>query len=643
VKNRKVKVLFEPYHKVVEVPKGTSLLEAASQAKVYVSSICGGDGICGKCRLVVKKGAIHTTPTTLLSRDEIQKGYVLACQSRVVKDVEIEVPVESRPEGEKILIDKDAQRFRAFYPIAGEKVFFKHDPLVQKLYLELPQPNLLDNLADHQRLYREIRRHRHEPIMQLGLKVLRILPKILRQSQGKITATIGIRGRTTEVIQIEQGNTTPHNFGIAVDVGTCTVVAHLINLNNSKTLDAEATYNSQRVYGEEVTRRIIYAELKSPDKLQEAIVNDINSLISTLISRNKVKLNDVMALLCAGNTTMIHLLLGLDPSQIRREPYIPVSTSAPPIRAAEVGIKINPRGLLYCLPSVSSWVGGDTTAGILTTQIYEAEETAMLIDIGTNGEIVMGNKEWMVCCSASAGPAFEGSGVKHGMRAAEGAIERVKILDDGEVKYSTIDGVKPKGICGSGLIDSMAELFKAGFINRSGKLNPEATNRIRERDGELEFVLVPDCETGTGEDIVLTRPDIENLIRAKAAIFAGASILTKSMGLEFDDIDRVYLAGGFGSYLNKEKALIIGLIPDVAPEKVQFVGNTSIAGAKMALLSREALDKTYKIAHQTTYYDLITHPGYMDEFMSAKFIPHTDLSKFPSLVKRLKLKEDLRC
>ncbi|MFQ6066969.1 MAG: ASKHA domain-containing protein [bacterium] len=643
MKNRKIRVFFEPYHKVIEVSKGRTLLEAASQANVYVSSICGGDGICGKCRLVVKKGAIHTTPTTLLSRDEIQKGYVLACQSRVVEDVEIEVPVESRPEGEKILIDKDAQRFRAFHPIAGEKPVFKHDPLVQKLYLELPQPNLLDNLADHQRLYREIRRHRHEPIMQSGLKVLRILPKILRQSRGKITATIGIRGGTTEVIQIEGGDTTPHNFGIAVDVGTCTVVAHLINLNNSKTLDAEATYNSQRVYGEEVTRRIIYAELKGPDKLREAIVNDINNLISTLISRNKVKLNDVMGVLCAGNTTMIHLLLGLDPSQIRREPYIPVSTSLAPIRAAEVGIKINPRGLLYCLPSISSWVGGDTTAGILTTQIYEAEDTVMLIDIGTNGEIVLGNKEWMVCCSASAGPAFEGSGVKHGMRAAEGAIERIEILDDGEVKYSTIDGVKPKGICGSGLIDSLAELFKAGFIDRSGKLNPESTNRIRERDGELEFVLVPASETETGEDIVITRPDIENLIRAKAAIFAGASILTKSMGLDFDDIDRIYLAGGFGSYLNKDKALILGLIPDVAPQNVQFVGNTSVTGAKMALLSREALDETYRISRQVTYYDLITYPGYMDEFMSAKFIPHTDAKKFPSLVKRLKLKEDLRC
>ncbi len=643
MKNRKIKVLFEPYHEVAEVPKGMTLLEAASQAHVYVSSICGGDGICGKCRLVVKKGEIHATPTTLLSRDEIQRGYVLACQSRVVEDVEIEVPVESRLEGEKILIDKDAQRFRAFYPVPGERVLFKHEPLVQKLYLELPQSSLLDNLADHQRLYREIRRHGRQPIMQSGLKVLRILPKILPQSRGKITATMGIRGGTTEVIQIEKGDTTSHNFGIAIDVGTCTVVAHLINLNDSKTLDAEATYNSQRVYGEEVTRRIIYSELKGSHKLREAIVNDINNLISTLISKNNVKLHDVMGILCAGNTTMIHLLLGLDPSQIRREPYIPISTSPPPIRAAEVGIKINSRGLLYCLPSIGSWVGGDTTAGILATQISEAEDTVMLIDIGTNGEIVLGNKEWMVCCSASAGPAFEGSGVKHGMRAAEGAIERIKILDGGEVKYSTIDGVKPKGICGSGLIDSMAELFKAGFINRSGKLNPEATNRIRERNGELEFILVPGGETESGEDIVVTRPDIENLIRAKAAIFAGASILTKSVGLNFDDIDRVYLAGGFGSYLNKEKALVLGLIPDVAPEKVQFVGNTSITGAKMALLSREALDKTYKIASQVTYYDLITYPGYMDEFISAKFIPHTDISKFPSLVKRLKLKEGLKC
>ncbi len=635
MEKKKVRVTFQPSGKRVKVDKDTTLLEAGTQAGVYISSICGGDGICGKCRLIIKKGNIKANPTTLLSREEIRKGYVLACQTTAEGDLEVEVPAESRAEKEKILVDKDAQRFRALYPQAEEKTFFKYDPLVQKLYLELPKTTLQDNLADHLRFYREIRRKRKIPIMQSGLKVLRILPKILRESKGKVTATIGIRGETTEVIQIEKGDTTEESYGLAVDVGTCTVVAHLVNLNNSETIDAEATYNSQRVYGEEVTRRIIYAELKGPDKLREAIVNDINNLISTLISRNKIKLNDVMTLVCAGNTTMVHLLLGLDPSQIRREPYIPACTSPPPIRAAEVGIKINPRGLLYTLPSISGWVGGDITAGILATGINEVKSLTMLIDIGTNGEIVLGSKEWMVCCAASAGPAFEGSGVKHGMRAAAGAIEKVETLADGKVKYSTIGGVKPKGICGSGLIDVMAELFKAGFINRSAKLSPEASSRIREKNGELEFILVPASETQIGEAIVLTRADIENLIRAKAAIFAGADILVKSMDLELEEIEQLYLAGGFGNYLNKEKALVLGLIPDISPDKVQFVGNTSIMGAKMALLSREALERSYEITKKITYYDLITNPGYMDEFISAKFIPHTDLAKFPSLAKKL--------
>lgn len=635
MEKKKVRVTFQPSGKTVKVDKDTTLLEAGTQAGVYISSICGGDGICGKCRLIIKKGNIKANPTTLLSREEIRKGYVLACQTTAEGDLEVEVPAESRAEKEKILVDKDAQRFRALYPQAEEKTFFKYDPLVQKLYLELPKTTLQDNLADHLRLYREIRRKRKIPIMQSGLKVLRILPKILRESKGKVTATIGIRGKTTEVIQIEEGDTTKESYGLAVDVGTCTVVVHLVNLNNSQTIDAEATYNSQRVYGEEVTRRIIYAELKGPDKLREAIVNDINNLISTLISRNKIKLNDVMTLVCAGNTTMVHLLLGLDPSQIRREPYIPACTSPPPIRAAEVGIKINPRGLLYTLPSISGWVGGDITAGILATGVNETKSLTMLIDIGTNGEIVLGSKEWMVCCAASAGPAFEGSGVKHGMRAAAGAIEKVEILADGKVKHSTIGGVKPKGICGSGLIDVMAELFKAGFINRSAKLSPEASSRIREKNGELEFILVPASETQIGEAIVLTRADIENLIRAKAAIFAGADILVKSMDLEIKEIEQLYLAGGFGNYLNKEKALVLGLIPDISPDKVQFVGNTSIMGAKMALLSREALERSYEITKKITYYDLITNPGYMDEFISAKFIPHTDLAKFPSLAKKL--------
>jgi len=606
-------------------------LEAATQAGVYINSVCGGDGICGKCRLILKEGAVKVEPTTLLTRDEIKKGYVLACQTKVEGDIVVEVPPESREEKGKILVDKDARRFRGLYAPLKGKVYFKYDPLVQKMYLELSPPGLQDNLADHPRLYRQIRRQRKIPIMQTGLKIMKTLPRTLRENKWKITATLGLRGETVEVIQVEGGDTTKKNYAVAVDVGTCTVVAHLVNLNTAETVDAEATYNSQRIYGEEVTRRIIYAEQSGPDKLKQAVVGDINNLITTLILKRDVKLNDVMALVCAGNTTMVHFLLGLDPARIRKEPYIPACTSPPPIRAAEVGIKINPRGLLYCLPSIASWVGADVTAGILATGLYEAEEITMLIDIGTNGEIVIGNKDWMICCSASAGPAFEGSGVTCGMRAAEGAIEKVNITKEREVSYTTIGNTKPRGICGSGLIDLVAELFTSGFIDRSGRLNSYKGKRVRERNGELEFVLISADQSVTGEDLVITQPDIDSLIRAKAAIFAAINILIGSLNLEFEDIGKIYLAGGFGNYLDREKALTIGLIPDLSLEKVQFVGNTSIMGAKMALFSREALEVCYEISRKITYYDLITHPNYMDEFMSAKFLPHTDLDKFPHL------------
>jgi len=635
MKKNKVKVTFLPQNETVKVEKGTTLLEASAKAGAYINSICGGDRICGRCRLIVKKGDVNTYPTTLLKREEIKKGYVLACQTKVIGDVVVEIPPESRVEG-KILIDKDAQRFRALYAPMKEQVFFKYEPLVQKIYLKLPPSSLQDNISDHLRLYRSIKRQKKVAIMQTGLKVIRALPYILRNNDWKITATLGTRGGTVEIIQVEKGNATAKNFAVAIDVGTSTVVAHLVDLNNFETIDAEATYNSQMIYGEEVTRRIIYAELKGEHKLREAIVDDINNLITTLVSRNNIRLSDLMAIVCAGNTTMIHFLLELNPSYIRKEPYIPVCTFPPPIRAAEVGIKINPRGLLYSLPSIASWVGADTTAGILATGLYQANELTMLIDVGTNGEIVIGDKDWMVCCSASAGPAFEGSGVRNGMRAAEGAIERVKISEEGEIQYTTIGKGKPKGICGSGLVDTVAELFKAGFINRSGRLNPKINSKVRDINGELEFLLVPSSQTATKDEIVINRADIENLLRAKAAIFAGIKVLTKILSIEFSDIKRIYLAGGFGNYLNKENAITLGLIPDVEREKVQFVGNTAILGAKMALLSNDAFDTAYWISKNITYYDLITYPDYMDEFMSAKFLPHTDINEFPTVMEKIK-------
>ncbi len=629
-----VRVTFLPNHESVETQPGKTLLEVAKQAGIFVASICGGDGICGKCRLIVQSGEVDASPTTLLSRQEIQAGYVLACQTRVIGDVDVLVPPESRVEGAQILIDQDAQRFRALYPTTAEQAFYRHDPLVQKLLLDLPEPSLQDNLGCRERLYREIRRHSDAPVMQMGLKVLRALPSLHRDKDWKVTATLGRRGGTLEVIQVEAGNHAGRNYGVALDVGTSTVVIHLLDLTSSETIDAEACYNSQAPFGAEVTRRIIYAEREGAKALRDAVVSDINNLISTLVSRNPVELNDVTTIFAAGNTTMLHFLLGLDPSGIRKTPYVPTVLVPPPVRAAEVEIKINPRGLLYAMPSIGSWVGGDITAGILATGLSQTDRLTMLIDVGTNGEIVLGNRDWMIACATSAGPAFEGSGVKCGMKASSGAIERVEISSEGQVTAQTIGDTKAKGFCGSGLIDAIASLFQAGIIDRSGNLLPERSSRVRKQDGQQEFVLVPEERAETGRDIVVTQPDIENVLRAKAAIYAGAKILLESTQYKFDDIDQLFIAGGFGNYLDRAKAISLGMIPDIPLERIRFVGNTSLIGAKMALLSTEAYERCFDIAKSATYYDLITYPNYYEEFMSAKFLPHTDLSLFPSVVKR---------
>lgn len=625
-----VRITFFPQRKSVEVRRGSTLLEAANAAGILIASLCSGDGICGKCRVIIESGEVDAAPTTLLTREEIRQGYALACQTQVLADTDVMIPPESRTEGGQILVDEDAGRFRALFPVTAESVFYRHDPPVRKLYLELPPPSLQDILGCQERLFREIRRRVDSPIMQMGLKVLRGLPAIHREQGWRVTATVGRRGGTTEVVQVEAGDRTEASYGVAVDIGTSTVVAHLVDLSTSETSDAEACYNSQAAYGGEVTRRIIHAEREGAKVLREAIVADINNLILSFVARDSVELQDIVTLFAAGNTTMLHFLLGLDPSHIRKSPYIPTTTAPPPVRAAEVGIKINPRGLLYTMPSIGSWVGGDVTAGILATGLYLADELTMLIDIGTNGEIVLGNREWMLACATSAGPAFEGSGVKCGMRASRGAIERVTVTPRGEVAYQTVGGGVPCGICGSGLIDAIASLCEAGIIDRSGRLVPGRSRRIRKQAGQLEFVLVPAGEGGAEADIVITQPDIENALRAKAAIYAGAKILLDATHHTFADVKQLFIAGGFGNYLDRAKAITLGMIPDIPLERIRFVGNTSLVGAKMALLSTDALETSETIARSTTYYDLITYPNYYEEFMSAKFLPHTDLDLFPT-------------
>ena len=631
-----VRVTFLPERTSTEVKRGTTLLEAAREAGVLIASICGGDGICGRCRVMVRSGNIEATPTTLLTREEIRKGYVLACQTRVTEDVEVVVPAELGGAGAQILIDEVAHRFRALAPTLGDTPEYPHAPLVQKLYVELPPPTLQDHLGCQERLLRELRRRVADvPFMQIGLKVLQSLPRLHRQGSWNVTATLGRRGETTEVIQVEEGDRAGNCYGAVVDVGTSTVVVHLVDLVTSETLAAEACYNSQMPYGAEVTRRIIHAEREGADALRESIVGDINNLITTLVAQENVELHDVLALYASGNTTMLHFLLGLDTSHIRKSPYVPTTTTPPPVRAAEVGIRINPRGLLYSMPSIGSWVGGDVTAGILATGLADSEQLTLFIDVGTNGEIVLGNKEWMLSCATSAGPAFEGSGVKCGMRASRGAIERVVFHDSDSIEFQAIGEATPVGICGSGLIDAVAGLFEVGLVDRSGQLLSERSSRIRERDGILEFVLAYGKETAEGTDVVVTQADIENVLRAKAAIYSGAKILLESTEHSFTDIDRLLIAGGFGNYLDGEKAVLLGMIPDIPVERIHFVGNTSLIGAKMSLLSEEALQRAYAIARSATYYDLITVPHYYEEFMSAKFLPHTNLELFPTVAHTL--------
>lgn len=629
----KFKVKFLPDNKIIEVDKGSTLLSCAISVGIYINSSCGGDGVCGRCKVIIKRGYVQSQPTGRISPDERRMGYVLACLSTVLSDLEVEIPAESLLGEDRISVYTKAEDAETGESVIGEDIFF-HSPLATKLFLELPEPNQSDRLSDLERLYRQIRKRDDIPIMQTGLVNIRRLGELLRSSDWKVTVTLGNRNETTEIVLIEPSDTSSKNFGFAFDIGTTTLTGQLIDLNTKKVLGAKITYNRQATFGADIISRIIYAQKEDGlEVLHHAIIDGMNMIIKDLIKEHDINLNDVTCCLCAGNTTMLHLLLRVDPTFIRREPYIPTANFVPVVRAAEAGIKINPRGLLACVPGVSSYVGGDIAAGVLSCGMDSAKELTLLIDIGTNGEIVLGNKDWLICAAASAGPAFEGSGVACGMRAVSGAIQRVNINPkDLSVEYTTIGNVKPAGICGSGYIDLLAELLKSGAIDKNGKLRSEKnTKRIREGESDKEFVVAFKKETSSKLDIVITEADIDNLKRAKAAIFSAASVLVKHMGLEISNVEKIFIAGGFGTYLDIEKSVLIGLLPDVKREKFSFIGNSSIVGARQILLSSDAFYHVQDIARKMTYFELSVDSQYMDEYVAALFFPHTDIKRFPTV------------
>ena len=626
---RKFKVTFLPDGKDIEVEENTTLMQAAGKAGVYVNTICGGKGVCGKCRVQVINGKAKADKQAiaLLTKEEIDDSYVLACQTKVQDNLEVVIPPESRLEAEQILLTD------TFISEAASVESAHFEPLVQKLYMELQEPSKEDNIADSDRIIRELKRKTKYNEYERSLGCLRELGSKLRNSSWKVTATIARQNNGWKILEIDTGDPNDNNYGLAIDVGTTTVVAQLLHLQSGKVIGGEGTHNLQSNYGEDVITRIAFACGKEQglQELHKSIVKNINDLIRSLTDKHHIDPKDITAIVAAGNTTMSHFLLGLMPCSIRLAPYVPTTHSFPQIKAREIDIDIYPEGILETLPDVASYVGGDIVSGVLACGIAEKPEIKVLIDIGTNGEIAFGNNDWIVCCSASAGPAFEGGGVSCGMRAIRGAIQKIDIKDN-MVQYRTIKRAKPRGICGSGLIDCIYELVKNGIIDQQGHFNMSTKNdRIIEKDDEPQFIVAFANETESGQDITFKESDIINLIRSKGAVFAAIKSLTDYVGIAFNAIDTFFVAGGFGNYLNISKSISIGLLPDIDPKKIQFVGNSSLIGARMALLSEAAFEHTSDIANMMTNIELSTYLPYMDEYIASLFLPHTDKKLFPSV------------
>ncbi len=617
-------VRFVPDEVTVTVTGGESLLTAGTKAGIPVRGSCGGKGTCGKCRMRVREGRVAAAGYGKLSAEEIAAGWVLSCQSVPESDVVVEVPAASRlaahrvEQAEGTVEDADPCRHETC------------EPLLRRVAVELVPPTLDDARDDAARLTAAVLQAAGLAVADIDPDVLPTLPRILRERNWRVSVLLaeGSRGTTIAAVGEDQPL-----YGLAVDIGTTTVVVHLVDLDNMTTLGTRGTYNRQAVYGDDVISRIIHAvdDEGGLSRLQEAVLETINGLTAGLLRDRGIAAGDVRVAVCAGNTTMTHLFLGVDPAYIRLEPYTPAVNEPPPVRAGRLGLAINPRAWVYCLPGIASYVGGDITAGVLYTGMARKDQLTLFVDIGTNGEMVLGNSEWLVACSCSAGPAFEGSGIKFGMRAMDGAIERVTVSPGG-VEVTTVGDVPPVGICGSGLIDLLGSLRRAGVIDRGGQFTAQA-DPARVRDGEdgREFVLVGRERTGRGEDITISEAEIKNLIRSKGAVFAGIRTMLDMVGLDIHAIDRIIIAGGFGRYINIGEAIAVGLLPDLPLSKYSYVGNSSVKGARLTLMSRKMRDEARELAGRMTYLELSVGNRFFDEFVSALFLPHTDMTLFPSV------------
>jgi uncharacterized 2Fe-2S/4Fe-4S cluster protein (DUF4445 family) len=620
-------VTFLPSYRKIDVVRGSTILDAAQRAGLNINVVCGGQGKCGKCVVYVQSGKTEFDRqkySRFFSEDELTKGACLACETMVQGDLQVLVPESTLIQEQKILV-------------AGRDTEIEFHPSVRKYYVELHPPTLTDPSPDLTRLLWGIQKS-GGPVAEkiyVPLEVMREIPTLLRHSDWKVTGTIALVPGGYRLIDLQENDTSKRIYGAAVDLGSTTVVVYLWDLVTGKVVAVASNYNRQISCGEDILARVNFARKNGLTKLQALAVESINAALTSASDTAGIDREDIYEVVVAGNTVMTHMLLGIDPAYIIAEPYVPVVQRALSVAAARIGIAINQNSGLFAFPAVSDFIGGDIIADILSCGMHEREEVSLLIDIGTNFEIVLGNKEWMFSCAGAAGPALEGGEVLYGMRANPGAIEKIEVnpvtLDPA---FRTINNIRPRGITGSGLIDLLAELFSACVIDRTGRINTGIENkRVRKGLHFPEYVVVWASETDIGKDIVITENDIKNLIMSKASIHAACVTLMKQAGVTRHEIASIYVAGAFGNYLDKKNATIIGLIPEIDADRIKNIGNGAVTGANLALVNRRERKTLDVIASKIAYIELNAEPSFMDEYTSSTFLPHTDFTLFPMVQK----------
>jgi len=623
-------IIFQPEGKRAIANLNENLLKIAQKAGIGIDSTCGGKGICGKCRVIVRLGnellsSLSKFEEKHLSEEEIKKGYRLACQALIIKKGKIilEVPLESRIGYQRLLI-KGIEK----------KVLL--NPAISRIDLELKKPTLEDVKADVYRIFEKLKEIGIEA-KRIDYEALKKSPYSLREKNWKVSLVLW---KNEEIIDIEPFNNLDSVYGFAIDIGSTKLAGYLLDLKSGKLLATSSAMNPQIPYGEDIISRITYV-MDSEEKLQELhelLKNELNKLIEEACIKANITPNRIYEVVAVGNTAMHHIFLKIPPKYVSLSPYPAVVQNSLDFKARDLGIKINKGGYVHTLPCIAGFVGADAIADILSTEIHKSKSIAMTIDIGTNTEIIIGNEKRIVACSAASGPAFEGGHIKYGMRASSGAIEKVWIDPYSlEVKYKTINDEKPKGLCGSGIVDAIAEMLKSGIIDTKGKINVGLnSSRIKIKNGIPEFIIAWKNETSINEDISITQADIREIQLAKAAIFTGISILLKHLGISPDSLERIFLAGAFGTYLNPQSARILGLYPDVPLDRIKFVGNAAGSGARMALLSLNVRKEAEELVNRIEYIELANDPDFKNEFLKAMYFPHMEMERFPRVKKLLK-------